>query len=158
MHGLAYQRIRQWTWTRWRWEDAKLDLEFDAKYAWNPRERVIIREAEDYLGRSGEILVEVGEIGGVRVVSNRCDRCVRSRGALKVCFRQKQKEGHLLADAMQCAISGMNCRNSAPARQTILDLRWKLDRGWLTVWTNVGQGLPPTLAPMALVGVCLGTE
>ena len=43
-------------------EDAKLDLEFDAKHAWNPRERVIIREAEDYLGRSGEILVEVGEL------------------------------------------------------------------------------------------------
>ena len=44
-------------------EDAKRDLEFDAKHIWNLRERVIIRAMEKYFAKArGEILVEVGEL------------------------------------------------------------------------------------------------
>ena len=37
------------------------DHEFDANHSWNPRERVITRGIGDYLGRSEDIAVEVGE-------------------------------------------------------------------------------------------------
>ena len=44
-------------------KDAKPHLEFDANHAWNPRERVIIREMKCYLTKvSPEILVDVGEL------------------------------------------------------------------------------------------------
>ena len=38
------------------------DRELDANHSWNPRERVIIRGMEDYLGRSEDIMVEVEEL------------------------------------------------------------------------------------------------
>ena len=38
------------------------DCEFDANHTWNPRDRVLIREMEEYLRRCSEILVDVEEL------------------------------------------------------------------------------------------------
>ena len=50
-------------------EDSKFDLEFDAKHAWNPRERVITEMENCLTKRSEEILGS----GGVLVLARRCD-------------------------------------------------------------------------------------
>ena len=77
-------------WTRWK-KDAKPDLVFGANHAWNSRERVMIREMEDYLTkRSAEILMEVGELEAYLLCPTGVTGIV-DVGAQKVCFRQNQR-------------------------------------------------------------------
>ena len=89
----------------------KTDSKFDGNHAWNPRERVIIRVMEDYLGRSEEIPVEVEEleaylidptdVAGIITVlaKNACD----GGGNRRFVFI-KRKEGHLVPYVRQFAI------------------------------------------------------
>ena len=72
-------------------KDATSDLVFGANHAWNLRERVMIREMEDYLTkRSAEILMEVGELEAYLLCPTDVTGIV-DVGAQKVCFRQNQR-------------------------------------------------------------------
>ena len=121
-------------------EDAKADLEFDANHAWNPRERVIIREMEDnFTRKSDEILVEVREweahlwcptdvTGIVHVLTkNACDREEHRRSI----FVQTM-EGNLVADVRQCAIMRGRMGTDYQELQEIIEHMNVKEKGLLT--------------------------
>ena len=95
----------------------------DANRAWNPRERVIIREMEDYLTRRSEvILVEVRELEAYVFcptdVMGYCRlsglECVHNQERQIKCVFVKTKEGNMVADVGQYAMMRKRMQTNYP--------------------------------------------